>query len=113
MREEGPPLPAPPGARPPVFNVSNKTLLKTAQGSVCRGFCSWGGRGPVPPPFFFFFSSFFLSLLLGMKTKNKDTKDKEKLNRHNFTNGTFSGVIPCMACEKALLGKESLQCSCK
>ncbi|XP_052633453.1 rho guanine nucleotide exchange factor 28 isoform X4 [Harpia harpyja] len=46
------------------------------------------------------------------KTKNKDTKDKDKLNRHNFTNGTFSGVIPCMACEKALLGKESLQCSC-
>ncbi|NXQ94512.1 ARG28 factor, partial [Sagittarius serpentarius] len=45
------------------------------------------------------------------KTKNKDTKDKEKLNRHNFTNGTFSGVTPCMACEKALLGKESLQCS--
>ncbi|XP_053909873.1 rho guanine nucleotide exchange factor 28 isoform X2 [Cuculus canorus] len=45
------------------------------------------------------------------KTKNRDTKDKEKLNKHNFTNGTFSGVIPCMACEKALLGKESLQCS--
>ncbi|KFW12357.1 Rho guanine nucleotide exchange factor 28, partial [Fulmarus glacialis] len=45
------------------------------------------------------------------KTKNKDTKEKEKLNRHNFTNGTFSGVIPCVACEKALLGKESLQCS--
>ncbi|NWQ77209.1 ARG28 factor, partial [Columbina picui] len=45
------------------------------------------------------------------KTKNRDTKDKEKLNRHNFTNGTFPGVIPCMACEKALLGKESLQCS--
>ncbi|NWR59452.1 ARG28 factor, partial [Bucorvus abyssinicus] len=45
------------------------------------------------------------------KTKSKDTKEKEKLNRHNFTNGTFSGVIPCMACEKALLGKESLQCS--
>ncbi|XP_061205301.1 rho guanine nucleotide exchange factor 28 [Neopsephotus bourkii] len=45
------------------------------------------------------------------KTKNKDTKDKEKLNKHNFTNGTFSGVMPCMACEKALLGRESLQCS--
>ncbi|KAM6229776.1 rho guanine nucleotide exchange factor 28 isoform 3-T3 [Porphyrio hochstetteri] len=45
------------------------------------------------------------------KTKNKDTKDKEKLSRHNFTSRTFSGVIPCMACEKALLGKESLQCS--
>ncbi|XP_035165912.1 rho guanine nucleotide exchange factor 28 isoform X1 [Oxyura jamaicensis] len=45
------------------------------------------------------------------KTKNKDTKDKEKLNRHNFINGTFSGVMPCMACEKALLGKESVQCS--
>ncbi|NXE44618.1 ARG28 factor, partial [Casuarius casuarius] len=45
------------------------------------------------------------------KTKNKDVKDKEKLNRHNFVNGTFSGVIPCTACEKALLGKESLQCS--
>ncbi|NXQ91608.1 ARG28 factor, partial [Nyctibius grandis] len=48
------------------------------------------------------------------KTKNKDTKDKEKLNSHSFTNGTVSGVTPCMACEKALLGKESLQCShCK
>ncbi|XP_009953140.1 PREDICTED: rho guanine nucleotide exchange factor 28, partial [Leptosomus discolor] len=45
------------------------------------------------------------------KTKSKDTKDKEKLNRHNFTNGTFSGVMPCMACEKAVLGKESVQCS--
>ncbi|XP_027527329.1 rho guanine nucleotide exchange factor 28 isoform X7 [Neopelma chrysocephalum] len=45
------------------------------------------------------------------KTKNKGTKDKEKLNRHNFTNGSFPGVMPCMICEKALLGKESLQCS--
>ncbi|NXQ10322.1 ARG28 factor, partial [Peucedramus taeniatus] len=45
------------------------------------------------------------------KTKNKDTKEKEKSTRHNFTNGTFPGVIPCMVCEKALLGKESLQCS--
>ncbi|NXE23809.1 ARG28 factor, partial [Ardeotis kori] len=45
------------------------------------------------------------------KIKNKDTKDKEKVNKHSFTNGTFSGVLPCMACEKALLGKESLQCS--
>ncbi|NWT83959.1 ARG28 factor, partial [Lanius ludovicianus] len=45
------------------------------------------------------------------KTKNKDTKDKEKPARHNFTSGTFPGVIPCMVCEKALLGKESLQCS--
>ncbi|NXN35409.1 ARG28 factor, partial [Rhinoptilus africanus] len=44
------------------------------------------------------------------KTKSKDTKDKEKLIRHNFTNATFSGVIPCIACEKALLAKESLQC---
>ncbi|KAM6328419.1 LOW QUALITY PROTEIN: rho guanine nucleotide exchange factor 28 [Alca torda] len=44
------------------------------------------------------------------KTKSKDTKDKEKLIRHNFTNGTFSGVISCMVCEKALLAKESLQC---
>ncbi|NXJ26608.1 ARG28 factor, partial [Dicrurus megarhynchus] len=45
------------------------------------------------------------------KTKTKDIKDKEKPTRHNFTNGTFPGVIPCMVCEKALLGKESLQCS--
>ncbi|XP_066036834.1 rho guanine nucleotide exchange factor 28 isoform X2 [Chamaea fasciata] len=45
------------------------------------------------------------------KTKKKDTKNKEKPTRHNFTNGTFPGVIPCMVCEKALLGKESLQCS--
>ncbi|NWI24669.1 ARG28 factor, partial [Sula dactylatra] len=45
------------------------------------------------------------------KTKNKDSKDKEKSSRHNFTNGTFSRVMPCMVCEKALLGKESVQCS--
>ncbi|XP_023799367.1 rho guanine nucleotide exchange factor 28 isoform X3 [Cyanistes caeruleus] len=45
------------------------------------------------------------------KTKHKDTKDKEKSTRHSFTYGTFPGFIPCMVCEKALLGKESLQCS--
>uniref|UniRef100_A0A674J0B5 Rho guanine nucleotide exchange factor 28 n=1 Tax=Terrapene triunguis TaxID=2587831 RepID=A0A674J0B5_9SAUR len=45
------------------------------------------------------------------KSKNKDAKDK--LNRHQFITGNFSGSIPCMACDKALLGKESLQCSCK
>ncbi|NXY23852.1 ARG28 factor, partial [Atrichornis clamosus] len=45
------------------------------------------------------------------KKKNKDTKDKEKPNRHSFTNGTFPGVITCIVCEMALLGKESLQCS--
>ncbi|KAM8793613.1 LOW QUALITY PROTEIN: rho guanine nucleotide exchange factor 28-like [Eudromia elegans] len=44
------------------------------------------------------------------KTKSKDAKE-EKLNRHNFINGTFSGVMPCTACKKAILGKESLQCS--
>ncbi|KAG9488085.1 hypothetical protein GDO78_007732 [Eleutherodactylus coqui] len=43
------------------------------------------------------------------KTKNKETK--EKVNRHQFVTGTFSGVVPCLVCEKALLGKESLQCS--
>ncbi|XP_063819936.1 rho guanine nucleotide exchange factor 28 isoform X2 [Pseudophryne corroboree] len=43
------------------------------------------------------------------KTKNKDVK--EKVNRHQFVVGTFSGVVPCLVCEKALLGKESLQCS--
>ncbi|XP_018120644.1 rho guanine nucleotide exchange factor 28 isoform X2 [Xenopus laevis] len=43
------------------------------------------------------------------KVKNKDMK--EKVNRHQFVTGTFSGVIPCLVCEKALLGKESLQCS--
>ncbi|MEE6458623.1 hypothetical protein FKM82_000364 [Ascaphus truei] len=45
------------------------------------------------------------------KIKNKDTKEKEKVNRHQFVLGTFSGVVPCLVCEKALLGKESLQCS--
>ncbi|NXB33627.1 ARG28 factor, partial [Eulacestoma nigropectus] len=45
------------------------------------------------------------------KTKNKDIKDKEKPTRHSFINGTFPGVIPCVVCEKALQGKESLQCS--
>uniref|UniRef100_A0A8C0H8I4 Phorbol-ester/DAG-type domain-containing protein n=1 Tax=Chelonoidis abingdonii TaxID=106734 RepID=A0A8C0H8I4_CHEAB len=43
------------------------------------------------------------------KTKNKEAKDK--LNRHQFITGSFSGSILCMACDKALLGKESLQCS--
>ncbi|XP_056395877.1 rho guanine nucleotide exchange factor 28 [Hyla sarda] len=43
------------------------------------------------------------------KTKNKEAK--EKVNRHQFVSGTFSGVVPCLVCEKALLGKESLQCS--
>ncbi|XP_075788373.1 rho guanine nucleotide exchange factor 28 isoform X1 [Pelodiscus sinensis] len=43
------------------------------------------------------------------KTKNKEAKDK--LNRHQFITGNFSGNILCMACDKALLGKESLQCS--
>ncbi|XP_074064148.1 rho guanine nucleotide exchange factor 28 isoform X2 [Macrotis lagotis] len=44
------------------------------------------------------------------KTKNKDAKDKEKLNRHQFVPGMFLGVLPCFVCDKALLGKESFQC---
>uniref|UniRef100_A0A670JTJ5 Rho guanine nucleotide exchange factor 28 n=1 Tax=Podarcis muralis TaxID=64176 RepID=A0A670JTJ5_PODMU len=44
------------------------------------------------------------------KAKNKDAKEKEKLNRHQFVSGTFAGVLPCFSCEKALLGKEALQC---
>ncbi|XP_053147245.1 rho guanine nucleotide exchange factor 28 isoform X2 [Hemicordylus capensis] len=45
------------------------------------------------------------------KAKNKDAKEKEKLIRHQFVSATFAGVMPCFACEKPLLGKESLQCS--
>ncbi|KAJ6669810.1 hypothetical protein lerEdw1_000359 [Lerista edwardsae] len=45
------------------------------------------------------------------KTKNKDAKEREKLNRHQFVSGTFAGVMLCFACEKPLLAKESLQCS--
>ncbi|XP_017383128.1 rho guanine nucleotide exchange factor 28 isoform X2 [Cebus imitator] len=45
------------------------------------------------------------------KTKSKDAKDKEKLNRHQFAPGTFSGVLQCSVCDKTVLGKESLQCS--
>ncbi|XP_005386124.1 PREDICTED: rho guanine nucleotide exchange factor 28 [Chinchilla lanigera] len=45
------------------------------------------------------------------KMKNKDAKDKEKLNRHQFVPGTLSGALQCVACDKTLLGKESLQCS--
>ncbi|XP_048224386.1 rho guanine nucleotide exchange factor 28 isoform X2 [Perognathus longimembris pacificus] len=45
------------------------------------------------------------------KMKNKDAKDKEKMNRHQFVPGTFSGVQQCAACDKTLLGKESFQCS--
>ncbi|XP_060091793.1 rho guanine nucleotide exchange factor 28 [Heteronotia binoei] len=45
------------------------------------------------------------------KAKNKDAKEREKLFKHQFVSGTFAGVMPCFACEKPLLGKESLQCS--
>ncbi|XP_026354578.3 rho guanine nucleotide exchange factor 28 isoform X1 [Ursus arctos] len=45
------------------------------------------------------------------KTKSKDVKDKEKLSRHQFVPGTFSGVLQCSVCDKTLLGKESFQCS--
>ncbi|XP_068941057.1 rho guanine nucleotide exchange factor 28 isoform X7 [Petaurus breviceps papuanus] len=45
------------------------------------------------------------------KTKNKDAKDKEKVNRHQFVPGMFSGVLPCFVCDKPLLGKESFQCA--
>ncbi|XP_021571832.1 rho guanine nucleotide exchange factor 28 [Carlito syrichta] len=45
------------------------------------------------------------------KTKSKDAKDKEKLNRHQFVPGTFSGVLQCSVCDKTLLGKETFQCS--
>ncbi|KAM5192206.1 rho guanine nucleotide exchange factor 28 isoform 1-T2 [Mantella aurantiaca] len=45
------------------------------------------------------------------KTKCKAKDTKEKVNRHQFVLGTFSGVVPCLVCEKALLGKESFQCS--
>uniref|UniRef100_A0A8C9AAK7 Rho guanine nucleotide exchange factor 28 n=1 Tax=Prolemur simus TaxID=1328070 RepID=A0A8C9AAK7_PROSS len=44
------------------------------------------------------------------KTKSKDAKDKEKLNRHQFVPGTFSGVLQCSVCDKTLPGKESFQC---
>lgn len=48
-----------------------------------------------------------------LKTKSKDAKDKEKLSRHQFVPGTFSGVLQCLVCDKTLLGKESLQCPSK
>lgn len=60
---------------------------------------------PFPP-------TFLLQLLL-LKMKNKEAKDKEKPNRHQFVPGTFSGVLQCSGCEKTLLGKESLQCASK
>ncbi|XP_076995586.1 rho guanine nucleotide exchange factor 28 isoform X2 [Tamandua tetradactyla] len=45
------------------------------------------------------------------KMKSKDAKDKEKLSRHQFIPGTFSGILQCLVCDKTLLGKESFQCS--
>ncbi|XP_006874464.1 PREDICTED: rho guanine nucleotide exchange factor 28-like [Chrysochloris asiatica] len=45
------------------------------------------------------------------KTKSKDAKDKEKLVRHHFVPGTFSGVLQCLVCDRTLVGKESFQCS--
>ena len=64
---------------------------------------------------FSFLVFFFLTLLLlpYLKTKGKDAKDKEKLTRHQFVPGTFSGVLQCLVCDKTLLGKESFQCSSK
>ncbi|XP_061476988.1 rho guanine nucleotide exchange factor 28 isoform X2 [Rhineura floridana] len=44
------------------------------------------------------------------KAKNRDAKEREKLNRHQFVSGTFAGVMPCFSCEKPFLGKEALQC---
>ena len=52
-------------------------------------------------------------LVLYLKTKSKDAKDKEKLSRHQFVPGTFPGVLQCLVCDKTLLGKESFQCSSK
>lgn len=54
-----------------------------------------------------------LLLLPHLKTKGKDAKDKEKLSRHQFVPGTFSGTLQCLVCDKTLLGKESFQCSSK
>ncbi|XP_004874207.1 rho guanine nucleotide exchange factor 28 isoform X2 [Heterocephalus glaber] len=45
------------------------------------------------------------------KMKNKDAKDKEKPNRHQFVPGMLSGALQCVACDKTLPGRESLQCS--
>ncbi|XP_017921060.1 PREDICTED: rho guanine nucleotide exchange factor 28 isoform X4 [Capra hircus] len=59
--------------------------------------------------------SFFMNRMTSprnkAKTKGKDAKDKEKLTRHQFVPGTFSGVLQCLVCDKTLLGKESFQCS--
>ncbi|XP_073535898.1 rho guanine nucleotide exchange factor 28 isoform X2 [Phyllobates terribilis] len=59
--------------------------------------------------------SFLRSRMSSTRNKNKDKakikESKEKMSRHQFATGTFSGVVPCLVCEKALLGKESLQCS--
>ncbi|XP_075694295.1 rho guanine nucleotide exchange factor 28 isoform X2 [Rhinoderma darwinii] len=57
--------------------------------------------------------SFLRSRMSSTRNKNKTKikESKEKVSRHQFVTGTFSGVVPCLVCEKALLGKESLQCS--
>ncbi|XP_069606571.1 rho guanine nucleotide exchange factor 28 isoform X1 [Ranitomeya imitator] len=59
--------------------------------------------------------SFLRSRMSSTRNKNKDKskikESKEKVSRHQFVPGTFSGVVPCLVCEKALLGKESFQCS--
>ncbi|XP_053557395.1 rho guanine nucleotide exchange factor 28 isoform X2 [Bombina bombina] len=63
--------------------------------------------------------SFFRNRMSSTRNKNKNKtkdskekeKEKEKVNKHHFVPGTFSGVVPCLVCEKALMGKESLQCS--
>ncbi|XP_064413485.1 rho guanine nucleotide exchange factor 28 [Latimeria chalumnae] len=45
------------------------------------------------------------------KNKDKEGKDKEKSsNGHQLITGSFSGLTPCVVCEKAVTGKDSLQC---
>ncbi|XP_045141160.1 rho guanine nucleotide exchange factor 28 [Echinops telfairi] len=60
--------------------------------------------------------SFLMNRMTGprnkSKTKSKDAKDKEKLSRHQFVPGSFSGLLlQCWVCDKPFLGKESFQCS--
>ncbi|XP_073440173.1 rho guanine nucleotide exchange factor 28 isoform X2 [Dendrobates tinctorius] len=59
--------------------------------------------------------SFLRSRMSSTRNKNKEKskikESKEKVSRHQFVTGTFTGVVPCLVCEKALLGKESFQCS--
>lgn len=91
-----------------LYSSACRPYVQTENVETLNGFCKYMALSTC---LLSFLSTW--RLLLNLKTKSKDAKDKEKLSRHQFVPGTFSGVLQCSVCDKTLLGKESFQCSSK